>query len=77
MIEEPDIKFYTLEPSTGAQAGFSFIATAALRFCSICDVQVDSMGGPGAGTICPQCAVLIRRGQIKIDRAKVKAATDG
>ncbi len=66
-------KFFPLceenaEPAPGS------IATAALRFCSICDVCIAGMGGPGNGSICYECGTLIRRGQIKIDRDKVLIA---
>lgn len=51
------------------------IATAALRMCCVCDHVVAGMGGPGSGTLCCECATLLRRGQIKIDRDKVLEAS--
>lgn len=69
MAEAP---YYTLKPAE--PRGLGGISTAALRKCAICDHVVDTMGGPGVGSICPECATLIKRGQIKMDREAVEKA---
>lgn len=66
------IRYYVLLPQAGSQQGQ--IATSALRLCSICDHCVDSMGGPGRVSICPECYALLERDQIKIDRERVEKA---
>lgn len=68
-----DKKFFPLRPEPAEPLPGS-IATAALRYCDICDVLISGMGGPGYGSICWECGTLIRRGQIKLDRENVLAA---
>ncbi len=50
------------------------ITTAALRFCNICDPKSASMGGPGPGSSCFECGMLIKNGMVKMDRETVLKA---
>lgn len=68
------IAYFELKPVPQVQSGS--IATSALRFCAICDVTVETMGGPGSGSICPECAALIKSGQVKMDREAVLDALE-
>lgn len=56
--EEP-IVFYELEKK---EITHDFFVTAAFRNCSICATTIDSMGGPGWGSICVDCAKAIFEG---------------
>jgi len=63
------IKYFVISPVEDTNK--PQIATAAFRHCSLCNVAVDSMGGPGDGTICNECVTLIKHHRIKIDREDV------
>ncbi|BBF92664.1 hypothetical protein [Blastochloris tepida] len=45
--------------------GQVLIMTAAVLSCSLCGHQIAGMGGPGDGAICPRCADLLRRGELR------------
>ena len=66
-------QFFPLRPEK-SEPERGTIATAAIRCCSICDVQIAGMGGPGSGSICWECGTLIKRGMVKMDREKVLEA---
>jgi hypothetical protein len=41
------------------------LATAAFRSCGTCGSTIDTMGGPGSGSICMPCGDFIKSGQAK------------
>ena len=67
-------RFYTLEPRAAIKRGQ--VTTAALRQCLICDHVVETMGGPGCGSLCVDCTALILAGRVKLTREEVLAALD-
>ena len=65
-----DVKFYTLQPvhELAREERKNRIVTAALRICTLCDVTVDTSGGPGSIQFCLQCFLLLKNGCVKLER---------
>lgn len=53
-------KYYELRPVYPDDhiAGMRLV-TAAVHHCSLCSGMIDTMGGPGHGSVCVRCAEVI------------------
>ena len=59
--QQPD--YYQLEPRSLRNTG-DFLQTAAIMTCNLCGTWIDTMGGPGTGTICGKCGDALMSGQL-------------
>lgn len=63
-------EYYELVKRVYEPEGKFLIRTQAFRFCSLCGTTIDSMGGPGWGSICIPCGDDVKAGKVKYDREK-------
>jgi hypothetical protein len=43
----------------------NWLASAAFHLCGLCSGVIDTMGGPGYGSICIKCGDALKNGQLR------------
>ena len=58
-------RYFELVERNTPKPNSGMIRTAALMCCGLCGDVIDTMGGPGCGTVCERCAVELKAGRLR------------